>query len=299
MFCMIVGALWVYAKATQLRTPPLLALGLVVAFAWTARLLVLGDRNAFLLFALVIGGGYFTFVRRASRVVIAVALSVWMVVYRSIEVLRFTPNWYRAGNIWSLIQNSPYYQQTSGESSLNITTIGVRATVEKFPYVYDFTHGVLKLIQFSTIIPFSGKLYLPYLNPDYTSSAVMLGDIMLPAEATYEPGTNVISDSYIDFGVPGVVVMLFGIGLFAKAIRNYVARDPGDAHRVVMYLLTMALLAELPRYAIEVPARTLAWALIFSALVGALAGQLNARAAASPMARTVHERPAVAMRQRP
>jgi hypothetical protein len=216
-----------------------------------------------------------------------------MFVYRSIEVLRFTPNWYRSGNIWALIQNSPYSQQTSGESSLNITTIGVRATVEKFPYVYDFTHGVLKLIQLSTIVPFSGKIYLPYLNPDYTSSAVILGDIMLPTAAKYEPGTNVISDSYIDFGVLGVVVILFGIGFFAKAIRNYVARDPNDAHRVVMYLLTMALLAELPRYAIEVPARTLAWALIFSAIVGAVAGRFGSHAATSPVASKIHERPAV------
>ena len=281
MFCMIVAALWVYARAAQVRTPPLLALGLVVAFSWTGRLLVLGDRNAFLLFALVVAGGYFTFVHRASRVLLAVALGIWMFVYRSIEVLRFTPNWYRSANIWELIQNSPYSRQTSGESSFNVTTIGLRATVEKFPEIYDFTYGVLKLIQFSTIIPFSGKVYLPYLNPEYTSSAVMLGDIMLPAAAKYEPGTNVISDSYIDFGVPGVVVLLFGIGLFAKAVRNYVARDPNDAHRVVMYLLTMALLAELPRYAIEIPARTLAWALIFSTVIGLFAGRFRPQSSAS------------------
>ena len=277
MFCMIVGALWVFAKASGLRTPPLLVLGLVVAFGWTIRLLVLGDRNAFLLCALVVAGGYFTFVHRASRMVLVVALGIWMFVYRSIEVLRFTPNWYRSGNIWALLQNSAYSRETSGESSFNVTTIGLRATVEKFPDAYEFTHGILKLIQFSTIIPFSGKFYLPYLDPEYTSSAVMLGDIMLPAAAKYEPGTNVVSDSYIDFGVLGVVVILFGVGLFAKAIRNYVARDPSDAHRVVMYLLTMALLAELPRYAIEVPARTLAWAVLFSTAIGLISGRLRGR----------------------
>jgi hypothetical protein len=277
MFCMIVGALWVYARATQLPTPPLLVLGLVVAFGWTIRMLILGDRNAFLLFALVIAGGHFTFVRRASRLLLVAALGIWMFVYRSIEVLRFTPNWYRSGNIWDLIQNSAYSRQTSGESSFNVTTIGLRATVETFPDVYEFSHGVLKLIQFSTIIPFSGKFYLPYLDPDYTSSAVMLGDIMLPAGADYEPGTNVISDSYIDFGVLGVMVILFGIGLFAKAIRNYVAHDPSDAHRVIMYLLTMALLAELPRYAVEVPARTLAWALVFSTAIGLVSARIRPR----------------------
>jgi hypothetical protein len=281
MFAMIVAALWVYAKATGLRTPPLLAMGLAIALAWNLRLLILGDRNSFLLFALVLVCGYFTFVRRASLVVLAAAFAIWMFVYNIIEVLRFVPNWYRSGNIWQLVQTSPYYDETSNESSFNIATIAVRATVEAVPNTHDFMYGALKFIQFSTIIPFSGSVYLPYLNPEYTSSALLLGDILLPAQATYEPGTNVISDSYIDFGAPGVVVLLFAIGLFAKAIRNYVARDPSDAHRVVMYLVAMALLAELPRYAIELPARTLAWALLFSVLIGVAAGRFSFKSPAA------------------
>jgi hypothetical protein len=275
MFSMIVGALWVYAKATRIRTPPMLALGLVVALAWSVRLLLLGDRNAFLLFALVPVCGYFTFVRRAPLLLLAAAFAIWMFVYNIIEVLRFVPDWYRSGNIWELARSSPYYDETSSESSFNIATIAVRATVEAVPDNYDFMYGVLKFIQFSTAIPFSGSVYLPYLNPDYTSSAVLLGDIMLPAEATYEPGTNVISDSYIDFGMPGVVVLLCVIGLIAKAMRNYVARDPYDAHRVVMYLLTMALWAELPRYAVELPARVLTWALVFSTLIAVATGRFS------------------------
>jgi hypothetical protein len=66
------------------------------------------------------------------------------------------------------------------------------------------------------------------------------------------------------------VILLFAIGWFAKMMRNSVARDPGDPLRIVMYLLTMAMFAELPRYAIEVPARTLAWAFIFSVCIGAV-----------------------------
>jgi len=103
----------------------------------------------------------------------------------------------------------------------------------------------------------------------------MLRDIMIGSSATWDPGTNIISDQYIDFGVPGVVVILFAIGLFAKAIRNYVARDPSDAHRVVMYLLTLALFAELPILDVGIPARMLAWTLMFSVLTGALSRHLT------------------------
>lgn len=292
MFCMIVAALWVYARSRRIRTPFSLAFGLFIAFAWTMRLLIFGDRGAFMLFALVLAGGYFTFVRRASRVLLAAALAVWMFIFRSMEVLRLTPDWYRSGNIWDLVFNSPYAKQTAGESSFNVTTIGLRATVEVFPDLQNYTHGVLKLMQVLTIVPFSGSFYLPYLDPEYTSSAIMLGDLILPTTADYEPGTNIVSDCYIDFGVAGVLLILFAVGWFAKMVRNSVARDPGDPHRVVMYLLTMALLAELPRYAIEVPLRTLAWAFVFSFGVGVLTHRFDKREPGAGPAVTASSAPA-------
>jgi hypothetical protein len=234
MLCMVIAALWIYAMAAELRRPPMLAVGLAVAIVWSVRLLVLGNRSSFLLVALVLVGGYFTFVRRAPLMVLALAFGVWFFVYRIIESVRSIPNWYGSGNFWELLSNSPDYKASSTESSFNITTVALRATVQVVPDTYDFMYGVFKLVQFAAIVPFSGKLYLPYVHPTYTNSPEMLRDVMIGPWATWDPGTNIISHPYIDFGVPGVVVMLFAIGLLAKAIRNYVARDPYDAHRMVM-----------------------------------------------------------------
>ncbi|WP_029116615.1 O-antigen polysaccharide polymerase Wzy, partial [Mycobacterium sp. URHB0044] len=268
-FCMIVVALWIYARAAELRTPPMLVVGLVIAIAWSVRLLVLGDRSSFLLIALVLVGGYVTFLRWVPLVMLIVAFGLWLVVYRLIEVVRFIPNWYDSVNFWQLMSSSPTYQQSSSESSFNVTTIALRATVQVVPDIYDFTYGVFKLVQFSAIIPFSAKLYLPYLHSEYLRASDMLRDSMIGPLATWDPGTNVISDQYIDFGVLGVVVILFAFGLIAKAIRNYVAREPSEAHRVVVYLLALALFAEAPILNIGIPARMLAWALMFIALTGA------------------------------
>ena len=102
MFCMILAALWIYAVAAG-RRPPMLALGLVVALAWSVRLLVLGDRTSFLLIALVLVGGYCTFVRRAPPLLLVVALGIGMFVYRFIHVVRSFPNWYGSGNFWELV----------------------------------------------------------------------------------------------------------------------------------------------------------------------------------------------------
>jgi hypothetical protein len=172
--------------------------------------------------------------------------------------------------------------------------------VEVVPDTYHFTHGALKLIQFSSVIPFSGKLYLPYLNLDYTNTADFLSDVLISRDRTSAQGvgTNVISDGYVEFGVAGVVILLFALGLFAKAMRNYVTRDPYDPYRVVMYLLTLSSFAELPRYAIDSPIRLLAWAFIFSVLTGAV--RFRSRAPAQPIARkVVYERRKFARQRRP
>jgi oligosaccharide repeat unit polymerase len=294
MFCMIVAALWIYATAAKLRRPPMLVVGLVVAIAFSVRLLILGDRSSFLLIALVLVGGYVVFVRRASLMLLIGTFGIWMLVYQVIEVVRLIPNWYDSDNIWELMRTSPVYQRSSDESSFNITTMALRATVQVVPDNYDFTYGILKLVQFSSIIPFSGKLYLPYIHPTYTRSSDMLRDVMIGPWALWDPGTNVISDPYIDFGVPGVVVILFAIGLFAKAMRNYVARDPSKAHRVVMYLLATALFAELPILNIGVSVRILAWALIFSVLVRAIYGFLHRFEPPHEIPGKAHDRPALA-----
>jgi hypothetical protein len=288
MLCMIVAALWVYAAASKLAKPTILVFGFVVTVGWTLRWLVLGDRNSFLLVALIFVGGYCTFVRRTSLAMVAVTFAMWMFVYSTIEVVRTVPNWYRAGNIWDLFEMARNFQGSSDESSFNVTTIALRATVETVPNAHDFAYGSFKVVQFFSAVPFSGRFYLPYLNPEYLSSADLLSDIILGPRATWGTGTNVISDSYVDFGMPGVVAILFCIGLFAKVIRNYVARDPHDAHRVIVYLLTMSMFAQLPRYAIEIPIRVLTWAVVFSVIVRVFARRGHARTSARHVPGTVH-----------
>lgn len=283
MLCMMIGALWVYSVAYRIRTPPVLYLGLFISLGWTFRLLLFGDRNSFLLFALVLVAGYFTFVHRSSLLVITAGFISWMFIYNAIEILRFNPNWYKSGDILGVLFNTHATRGQSSESSFNITAITLRATVEAVPDPYAFTYGTFKLIQLSSVVPFSGKLFLPQLAPQHITSAQLLGDVVLGPRAGYDPGTNVISDSFIDFGVPGVVIILFLIGLIAKAIRNYVAVAPTNPHRVVMYLLTLALFAELPRYAIDLPVRVLSWALIFSVVTTAILGNLSR--ARSPLRR--------------
>ncbi len=261
MFSMIVGALWVYAKATKLRMPPMLIVGIFVAIAWNLRLIVAGDRSSVLFFVLALAGGYYTFVRRATLPMLFAAFGTSLVLYKLVEVVRVTPDWYRSGSIWDLLDDG------GRDSSFNITTITLRATVETVPNLYDFAYGYFKLVSFSALIPFSGTFFVQRDGAAWVSSSEMLTGIMIGSHANWNTGTNLISDVYMDFGVPGVVAILFCIGLLAKWVRNYVAYDPRDAHRVIMYLLSLALLAESPILEIGVAVRFLGWAFALSLIV--------------------------------
>lgn len=286
VLCMIVTALWIYAVANAMPPSTLLLAGVVVAVGWAVRLLLLGDRNSFLLVALVVLGGYVTFVRRASIVLIGGAFGLWLFVYYAVEALRAVPDWYRSGSFWQTLEHSSVGSGSSGDTSFNVTTMALRATVEVVPSTHDFMHGAFKLTQLTSVVPFSSRLYKPYVDTEYANSADMLSEVLLGSRPRWGTGTNVISDAYLDFGVLGVATLLFGIGVFAKVVRNAVVRKPWDPQRFVVYLMSLALLAELPRYAIEVPLRMLTWAVIFMILVGLLARRRAPRD-------RVHTRPGV------
>ena len=269
--CMLVCALWVYGKANFFVIPPVLQAGLALTIFWTVRLLVFGDRNTVQLVILALAGGYYTFVRRPSGYWLIAAAVAGLTVYNFLEVARETPDWYLPSRFVAVLQNPEAFRSLGGQSSLDLTTISLRATVEAVPSTFDYGYGVAKLIHIVSIVPFAGQTLVPYLRPEYLSSSAMIHDIMVGGHGDFSPGTNVISDAYIDFGLFGVILTPFLIGIFAKLIRNYVATDPRDLQRFVIYLVAMPLFAQLPRYSIESLLRPLAWTFVFTLVVGVTA----------------------------
>lgn len=289
MLCMIVSALWVYTKMQGYETQMALKAGLVLTVVWCLRLTAFGDRNVVQLVAMAAAGGYYTFVRRPSRVaVIAVALFA-LYLYGLIEIARAIPEWYMPGNLIQLVQNPEFLDSLLKQPSFNLTTISLRATVEAVPETYDYLHGEGKILHTISIIPFAGKALSPYLRPEYLGSASLIHDIMVGPWGAFAPGTNIISDSFIDFSLPGVVVTLFGLGVLAKAVRNVVARDPNSLLRVVVYLLCLALYSQLPRYSVESLLRPIAWTLLIGVGVGVINSDPSPSESRSRLSRLVHQ----------
>ena len=268
MFCMLSIALAVSRLYRREYLGLALWVGCAIAFSWAVRLLLLGDRNSFLLLAIVAVGGAFTYLVTAGRTVLAVTGFVAMQLYNAVEISRFTgPS---VGALFAAMFDSQQKHQAGlSGSSFDITTISMRASLAAVPDIYDYGYGWFKLIGIAGVIPFiRGVLLSDYSGP--ISTAHLLSDVTLGSSAGWGIGSNVISDIYVDFGLWGVPVVMFVVGIFCRKVQRKMSARPNSSVSAVYYLATLALVAEMPRYSVDSPVRVLCWLAIVVVLAKVL-----------------------------
>jgi oligosaccharide repeat unit polymerase len=256
---MVSVAVWTLPGSREDPRSVLLSFSALLSSLWAVRLLLNGDRNSFMLIAIVAIGGLVTFRFRSGRWVLVVLCTVAIALYNAIEA-------FRSGKIGSVLDfflggwgvTAASY---GGDTSFNISTVGVRAALASVPEHIDYGYGLYKLIGIGGVIPFIRGLMIPPDMP-YIQSSDVLNDILLGTWARWGVGSNVIVDIYVDFGVLAVPVLLFMLGLFVAFVQRSAAQLPDSPWRAVFYLMTLALIAEIPRYSLDSPLRPLVWTLL-------------------------------------
>lgn len=255
---MVAVALWVLPSSQAAGRSNFLSLAAVIAVVWATRLLLSGDRNAFLLIAIVGVGGLVTFRVRTGRWVLIALGVIAIPLYNAIEALRSG----RISSVFDFFSNSGAAAASyGGDTSFNISTIGVRAALARVPEAIDYGYGLYKLIGAAGVIPFIRGLVIPPGIP-YLQSSDVLNDILLGPRARWGVGSNVVVDAYVDFGILAVPILLFALGVFVAFVQRTVTRMPDSPWRSVIYLMTLALIAEIPRYSLDFPVRPLVWTLM-------------------------------------
>jgi oligosaccharide repeat unit polymerase len=229
-------------------------LNLILSGAWAIRVLIAGDRNAFLLIAITAFIGYYTYVRKVNWIFIGVAAALSFTYYGLAETLRSSDptSWL------SVLTGSSGITSEGSETSFNITTISVRAGLAAVPESVSYGLGFFKLVGIMGVIPFSRNLFLQG-SDIFTSTSEILSEALLSANRTWDVGTNIVSDSYIDFGLPGVIAILFLVGRVSASISELAKTNESSVWFRTLYLVTASLFAELPRYSADFPVRTLLW----------------------------------------
>jgi len=256
---MVSVALWVLPTSKDTRRSTLLSFSALLSSVWAVRLLVNGDRNSFMLIAIVAIGGFVTFRFRAGRWFLVILCTIAIALYNAIEAFRSG----KIGSLLDFVLGGWGVTATSygGDNSFNISTVGVRAALASVPEHIDYGYGLYKLIGVGGVIPFIRGLVIPPETP-YIQSSDVLSDILLGTWARWGVGSNIIVDVYVDFGVLAVPVLLFTLGLFVAFVQRAVVQSPDSPWRAVFYLMTLALIAEIPRYSLDFTLRPLVWTLL-------------------------------------
>jgi hypothetical protein len=227
---------------------------LILSGAWAVRILLAGDRNSFLLIAITALIGYYTYVRKVNWVIVGTLAVLAFTYYGLAESFRSSG----LANLSDVFLGGSGNTSESQETSFNITTISVRAGLAVVPDSITYGFGFYKLVGIMGVIPFSRGLFFQGTDA-VTSTSQILTDAMLFSGATWDVGTNVISDSYIDLGIFGVLGILYLVGRVSAGIAELAKFNSSSVWFRTLYIVSAPLFAELPRYSADFPVRTLLW----------------------------------------
>jgi hypothetical protein len=232
---------------------------LFVSVLYCLTLLFSGDRNVFFIIAISFLATYYTFIKKIKLIPIAIYVFSAIFLYQIIEVSRKSND--RGLAFIEVLQEQfkePKQSDLLDKSSFSITTNATRVSFGLVPKQKDFFYGKFKLIGIAGIIPYSRALFVD--PKDKFKSSVDL--LVLGSGTTWSVGSSIIADIYVDFGIIGVIILMFLLGYFAKFIKTKLLHNENSIKWSVLYIITLSLYSQLPRYSFDFIVRYIAWSFL-------------------------------------
>jgi len=262
LFSLLSFAVWIYLRSHSETLDSFGRLAILLSFLWEFRVLWVGDRNSFFLIAMVQLAGYAFFVRKPNAFLLSIFAVSSIYVYVVIENFRTETQ----KNIGSFFELGSYEKLSIfGESSLNITTISIRATLQMYDESGKLYFGLFKLIGILGIVPFSRGVLLPD-SITVSDTSQLVTNYIFGNGPHWQVGTSLVGDSFIDFGFLGVVLIAFVYGYFG-AKSQLKANDTRNLKVMVLFLVLLATYLQVPRYSADFPVRMLMWTWLLLTLI--------------------------------
>ena len=245
----------------ELVKDKILLFGMFIGAVWATFLLYIGDRNVFFILVISLLGGYFIFHSKLKFLPLFLVILIGIESYKAVEVVRTLDDKTLENISAVLLENEESSEYQSDGGSLYNTTITLRASIAYVESGGEYYDGWFKLVGFMGVVPFSRSLIV---NRDQyqVTSADVLSDYVLGESRTWSLGTNIISDIYLDFGIPGVIVLMYMLGLVSKYFQCRLMSNHDPIHSISLYLIVLALWSETARYAYDFSIRNLIWSLL-------------------------------------
>ena len=215
--------------------------------------LFVGDRGPFLSTMLILVGGYDFFFKKinpliaTASVVVGVILLAFVSDYRSRDSSLSVDEKVERGKEKRV--DKKYYEYTGDlASSVRIMNYAVDLT----PEISDYYFGWIQAGRLSNTIPFSAGLFrkvIPFSvhnTPLGSTSSSVFTYYILGPNSTIGTGTSILGDLYLDFGIIGCLVGMFGFGYFIGWVELRAQSHQG-VYQIVFYLLVVSTAIYWPR----------------------------------------------------
>lgn len=228
-----------------------------------------GDRGPIMQLVILILGGYSIFVKKISFRFLLVVIAFGAVLFTLIRYGRTRDASQRELNIVSQgIENFTNNDVPFNPTNELATSVRILyRALDVVPTSHPFLFGETFVADLVGIIPFGASTYISlYRIPTmYTSSSnffTYLGQGPFP---NYGEGSEIIGDIYINFGVLGVFILMFGFGYLVSFLSYKTFHQKSFLHTIV-YLLLLTGSIYINRSNFLDPAKLVVWALIINFL---------------------------------
>lgn len=255
MFSLAVSVFFI----SENKLPLAIKISLALAAGWCMLLLIVGDRNTFFLITLVPLTGVASYIWKVSLKQMILLVFAALFLYNIVEIARQAEERGVSAIFDAATEGGEH--KSLEEGSFSITTVTSRAAFDIVPEKHEYFMGKFKVIGIAGIIPFSRGLFVPPSDL-YSTSSRVLGDEMLGPWASWGVGSNIISDIYMDFGILGVIILMYVLGWAGSYVQTKVAANSRSIMWGTVYLMMVAFYAEYPRYSFDFPVRYIAWTFI-------------------------------------
>jgi hypothetical protein len=230
----------------------------VISALWMLALLFIGDRNTFFLIGIVAFSGFFTFIKSISRKRILFYLIISLFLYQIIEISRAEEDKSLETFVDAFTTTIDSFEgDLDYSNSFDITTTGLRSSL-KIIDEKNYYFGKFKLISLASIIPYSSRLIVDN-DEIFTGTSSVLKEEMIGLRRNWGVGTNIISDCFLDFGLLGVIIILFYFGKFGGYLQFQTQNNINSPKWIFLYIICLSYYSEMARYGFDFPLRSIVW----------------------------------------
>lgn len=221
-----------------------------------------GERGQLVQMLIVLGVGYTMFIRPIGLYQMVVSIFITAIVFSFIALSRSAlgavevMQAFGEFGIWSVSTNL-------AQSAITLYE-GINVVQNNGGYFY----GQLWISQILGVIPFLQSLFvsLTGLSTDELNSANKIAQHILGDIRHTGFGTSFVADIYMNFGVPGLIVISALFGCFLKKMANWISGRHGY-EKFIIALVVFSLVIYIPRSSIMFLLRPVIWTWILGFLL--------------------------------